>query len=256
MSLKGLVKQSYYYTKNGILLHGDCLEWMKEIPDNSIDMVLADLPYGTTACKWDSIIPLDKLWEQYKRLIKERGAMIFTASQPFTSKLISSNYNLFKYEWIWDKKNISNPFLAKYQPLKQHESIVVFSKNTCSYYPIMIKRDKPRKYKDKYGGGEAFNKKGTGEKEYILEEKYPKSIIEITNAIQKGKIHPTQKPVTLFEYLIKTYTNENEIVLDNTAGVCTTAIACENLNRKWVCIELDKEYCDKSTERIKLQLNT
>ena len=185
---------------------GDCLEVMQAIPDKSVDMILCDLPYGTTGCKWDTIIPFEPLWEQYKRIIKDNGAIVLTASQPFTSALVMSNIKMFKYEWVWDKKNISNPFLAKYQPLKQHENILVFGGK--NYFPIMEKRDKPRKYQDKYGGGESFNKKGTGEKEYTLEAKYPKSILEFSNAEQKGKLHPTQKPVALFEYLIKTYTNE------------------------------------------------
>ncbi len=161
-----------------------------------------------------------------------------------------SNPNIFKYEWIWDKRNISNPFLAKYQPLKQHESILVFGKGTVNYYPIMTPRDKVRKYKDKYGGGEAFNKKGTGEKEYTLKFKYPKSILEYTNAIQKGKIHPTQKPVALFEYLIKTYTQPGEIVLDNCIGSGTTAIAALNTGRFFIGIEKEEKYVEIARKRI------
>ena len=232
------------------LRHGDCLELMKDIPDKSIDMILADLPYGTTACKWDTIIPFEPLWEHYERVIKDNGAIVLTASQPFTSALVMSNPNIFKYEWIWDKKNISNPFLAKYQPLKQHESILVFGKGTINYYPIMTPRDKVRKYKDKYGGGESFNKKGTGEKEYTLKFKYPKSILQYTNAIQKGKVHPTQKPVALFEYLIKTYTDEGETVLDNVMGSGSTGVACINTNRNFIGIELDENYFEIAKKRI------
>ncbi len=238
------------------LRKGDCLELMKDIPDKSIDMILCDLPYGTTACKWDVIIPFEPLWEQYNRIIKDNGAIVLTASQPFTSALVMSNPNIFKYEWIWDKRNISNPFLAKYQPLKQHESILVFGKGTVNYYPIMTPRDKVRKYKDKYGGGEAFNKKGTGEKEYTLKFKYPKSILEYTNAIQKGKVHPTQKPVALLEYLIKTYTNENELVLDNCMGSGSTGVACVNTNRNFIGIELDEKYFKIAKERINELKNT
>lgn len=229
----------------------DCLEGMKRIPDKSVDMILCDLPYGTTACKWDTIIPFEPLWEQYERVIKDNGAIVLTASQPFTSNLVMSNPSIFKYEWIWNKRNIGNPFLAKYQPLKQHESILVFGKGTVNYYPIMTPRDKVRKYKDKYGGGEAFNKKGTGEKEYTLKFKYPKSILEYTNAIQKGKVHPTQKPVALFEYLIKTYTNEGDTVLDNCMGSGTTAIAAMNTNRNFIGFELDEAYFELADERIK-----
>lgn len=249
MEYKEIIKNSYYHDNTGMLLHGDCLEVMQDFPDKSIDMILCDLPYGTTACKWDTIIPFEPLWEQYKRIIKENGVIVLTASQPFTSALIMSGIKIFKYCWVWDKHNISNPFLAKYQPLKQHEDVCVFGGS--NYFPIMKQREKPRKYKDKYGGGESFNKKGTGEKEYTLKAKYPKSILDFSNAKQKGKVHPTQKPVLLFEYLIKTYTKENNIVLDNAAGSCTTAIACKSANRRWICIEQEKEYCDMSVERIK-----
>jgi site-specific DNA-methyltransferase (adenine-specific) len=232
------------------IICGDCLEVMPLLPDKSIDMILCDLPYGTTACKWDTVIPFEPLWEQYERVIKDNGAIVLTASQPFTSNLVMSNPNIFKYEWIWDKRNISNPFLAKYQPLKQHESILVFGKGTVNYYPIMTPRDKVRKYKDKYGGGEAFNKKGTGEKEYTLKFKYPKSILEYTNAIQKGKIHPTQKPVALFEYLIRTYTQPGEIVLDNCIGSGTTAIAALNTGRFFIGIEKEEKYVEIARKRI------
>lgn len=230
------------------LIHGDCLQEMKKIPDGSIDLVLTDPPYGTTACKWDTIIPFEPMWEPLKRVTKKNGAIVLFGSQPFTSALVMSNPKMFKYEWIWDKKNISNPFLAKYQPLKQHENILIFGGK--SYFPQMEKREIPRKYKDKYGGGEAFNKKGTGEKEYTLDAKYPKSIIELSNAEQKGKLHPTQKPVALMEYLIKTYTNEGETVLDFTMGSGTTGVACKNLNRNFIGIELDKEYFEIAKKRI------
>jgi len=225
----------------------DCFETFKRIEDKSIDMILCDLPYGTTACKWDTIIPLDPLWKEYKRVIKGNGAIVLTASQPFTSRLVMSNLEMFKYEWIWDKGIISNPFLAQYQPLKQHENILVFGGK--NYYPIKEQRVYPRKYKDKYGGGEAFNKRGTGEKVYILNDKYPKSILSFTNAIQSGKQHPTQKPVALFEYLIKTYTNENDLVLDNCIGSGTTAVACINLNRHYIGCELEKKYYDIAVKR-------
>ena len=231
------------------IIQGDCLEVMKDIDDKSIDMILCDLPYGTTACSWDTIIPFEPLWEQYKRIIKDNGAIVLTASQPFTSKLVMSNLKMFKYEWIWDKKNISNPFLAKYQPLKQHENICVFGGK--NYFPVMEQREKLRKYKDKYGGGESFNKKGTGEKEYTIKAKYPKSILDFSNALQKGKFHPTQKPVALFEYLIKTYTNKGELVLDNCLGSGTTAVACQNLKRNFIGIEISKEYCKIAENRLK-----
>lgn len=230
------------------IYNGDCLELMKDIPDKSVDMILCDLPYGTTACKWDIIIPFDKLWTQYLRIIKPSAVIVLTASQPFTSTLIASNIKKFKYCWVWDKTNISNPFLAKYQPLKQHEDICVFGGN--KYFPITIMRDKERKYKDKYGGGTSFNKKGTGEKEYTLSFMYPKSILKFTNAVQKGKIHPTQKPVELLEYLIKTYTLENDVVLDNCMGSGSTGVACINTNRKFIGMELDGKYFQLSKQRL------
>ena len=228
----------------------DCLEGMKRIPDKSVDMVLCDLPYGTTASKWDEIIPFEPLWEQYDRVIKNNGAIVLTASQPFTTKLIMSKSDWFRYTWVWDKKKAGNIFLAKKQPMKTHEDIVVFSKKPHFYNPQMVKRDKVKKSKN-YGTGESFG--GTREKEdkvYTYTHTYPKSIIEFSNARQKGKVHPTQKPVPLFEYLIKTYTNEGETVLDNCIGSGTTAIACLNTNRNFIGFEMDKEYFDIATKRI------
>lgn len=232
------------------LLHGDCLELMKDIPDKSIDMILCDLPYGTTACKWDIVIPFEPLWEQYNRIIKDNGAIVLTASQPFTTKLIMSKSDWFRYTWVWNKKKPGNIFLAKKQPMKIHEDIVVFSKKPHFYNPQMVKRDKVRKSKN-YGTGESFG--GNREKEdkvYIYTHTYPKSIIEFSNARQKGKVHPTQKPVELFEYLIKTYTNEGETVLDNCMGSGTTGVACLNTNRNFIGIELDDKYFEIAKERI------
>ena len=177
------------------LLHGDCLELMKDIPDKSIDMILCDLPYGTTQCKWDSIIPFEPLWKQYERVIKDNGAIVLTASQPFTTELIHSNLKLFKYCWVWNKKKAGNIFLAKYQPMKIHEDIAVFSKKAHKYNPIKTPRDKIKRSKN-YGTGEAMG--GDRKKEdkvYEYTDKNPVSIIEVSNAVQKGKIHPTQKPV-------------------------------------------------------------
>ena len=228
----------------------DCLEGMKRIPDGSVDMILCDLPYGTTASKWDEIIPFEPLWEQYDRVIKNNGAIVLTASQPFTTKLIMSKSDWFRYTWVWDKKKAGNIFLAKKQPMKIHEDIVVFSKKPHFYNPQMVKRDKVKKSKN-YGTGESFG--GTREKEdkvYTYTHTYPKSIIEFSNARQKGKVHPTQKPVELFEYLIKTYTNKGGTVLDNCMGSGTTAIACLNTNRNFIGFEMDKGYFDIANERI------
>ena len=230
---------------NGVrfdLMQGDCLELMKDIPDGSIDMILADLPYGTTACKWDTIIPFDLLWEQYERVIKDNGAIVLTASQPFTTKLIDSNIDLFRYCWVWNKKISGNPLLAKHQPLKVHEDICVFSKKRHNYYPQMRKGKMRKK-----GGGRSklFDMEMTAK---YSDEYYPVSIIEFSNA--KRGVHPTQKPVTLFEYLIKTYTNEGETVLDNVMGSGTTGVACKNLNRNFIGMELDENYFNIAKERI------
>ena len=230
------------------LMHGDCLEWMKEIPDGSVDMVLADPPYGTTACKWDTVIDLPLMWEQLKRVIKPNGAIVMTASQPFTSALVMSNPKMFKYCWVWDKRAAGNHGLAKHQPMKVHEDVVVFSQNTHLYLPIMTK-GKSRK-KGGYGLGNSI---ATGMKEIsprLCDDYYPKSILEITNAGRSGKVHPTQKPVALMEYLIRTYTHESETVLDFTMGSGTTGVACKNLGRKFIGIELDQGYFDIAVKRI------
>ena len=235
--------------KKEILL-GDCLELMKDIPDGSVDMILADLPYGTTACKWDSVIPLDLLWNEYKRIIKPNGAIVLTSSQPFTTKLISSNYDMYRYNWVWHKTRPSNFPLAKKQPMKYHEDVCVFGIKSPNYYPQMIKSDKIRK-KGKNDGYRGFNK-GLEKPEYLDKEYtdfYPSSIQ--TFALHNGGLlHPTQKPVELFEYLIKTYTNENDLVLDNTAGSGTTAIACLNTNRQFIVMEKEQKYYDTILKRV------
>ena len=232
------------------LIQGDCLEKMKDIPDGSIDMILCDLPYGTTACKWDSVIPFEPLWSQYNRIIKDNGAIVLFGSQPFTSLLIASNLKMFKYCWVWNKKKAGNIFLAKYQPMKIHEDIIVFSNKTHKYNPIKVPRDKIKRSKN-YGTGEAMG--GNREKEdkvYEYTDKNPVSIIEVSNAVQKGKLHPTQKPVSLLEYLIKTYTIEGETVLDNCMGSGSTGVACVNTNRNFIGIELDPDYFKIAEKRI------
>ena len=226
------------------LMKGDCLERMKEIESGSIDMVLTDPPYGTTACKWDSIIPLEPMWEQLKRVIKPNGAIVMTASQPFTTTLIASNMKMFKYCWVWDKKRVSNPQLAKYQPLKHHEDVVVFSNGggKTPYFPQgLVDCEKVRK-KDSSNLGHCVRKGYTQTK-----TNYPKSIQ--TFSFESG-LHPTQKPVALMEYLIKTYTNEGETVLDFTMGSGTTGVACKNLNRSFIGIEMDDKYFEIAKERI------
>jgi len=206
---------------------------------------------GITACKWDTIIPFEPLWEQYKRVIKDNGAIVLTASQPFTSLLVCSNLQMFKYNLIWDKKKPSSALHAKIQPLRKHEDILIFAKNKTTYNPQM-EEAKQKSFKViKYNNGEAFGGAGKARSFDNKGLKYPKSIIEISNANQTGRVHPTQKPVALFEYLIKTYTNEGDLVLDNCAGSFTTAVACINTNRNYVGIEKDENYYNIANERIK-----
>lgn len=241
------MKVKYQDIKNGRFYLGDCMEVMKEIPDGSVDMILCDLPYGTTACSWDSVIPFEPLWSEYKRVIKRNGAIVLTASQPFTTALIASNYEMFKYCWVWEKSRFANQMLAKVQPLKIHEDIVVFSEGRSNYYPQgLIEINKVTKQ-----GSRVTDNNGGGVRntEYVQTHTgYPRSILQYKS---EGKtVHPTQKPVALFEYLIRTYTNEGDLVLDNTAGSGTTAIAAENTNRKWICIEQSEDYTTKAVERI------
>ena len=244
--------------ENNTIYNADCLEIMPKIADKSINMILCDLPYGTTACKWDTIIPLEPLWKEYKRIIKDDGAIVLTASQPFTSALVMSNPDMFKYEWIWEKAVGSNFATLKYQPMKEHEDILVFGKGKTIYNPIMEERkgSGSERVKHKYNAletktGEAngglLNTERTGK---YGELRNPSSVQYFNNREDCRGLHPTQKPVALFEYLIKTYTNEGDLVLDNCAGSFTTAIACEMLKRKWICIEKEKEYCEVGQKRL------
>lgn len=229
------------------LMQGDCLERMKEIPDGSVDMILTDPPYGTTACKWDSIIPLEPMWEQLKRIIKPNGAIVMTASQPFTSILITSNLKMFKYCWVWEKPKGTGHLNAKKQPMNNYEDVVVFYKKQCLYKPQMTLGDA---YKAKSGksGFDGYGKdKRTGNNNNGY--RYPKRIQKFTG-VERNTQHPTQKPVALMEYLIKTYTNESETVLDFTMGSGTTGVACKNLNRKFIGIELDEGYFKIAQDRI------
>jgi site-specific DNA-methyltransferase (adenine-specific) len=229
------------------IIQGDCLQIMPQLPDKSIDMILCDLPYGTTQNRWDTVISLDGLWAAYKRIIKDNGAIILTAAQPFTSILVMSNPKMFKYEWIWVKDNGTGFLNAKKQPLRNHESVLVFYKQQPHYQPQM-RSGKP--YKQKSGATKSSNYGkqidvhtacGTG-------DRYPLTVIPFTR--DKGKAHPTQKPVALFEYLIKTYTNAGEIVLDNCIGSGTTAVACINTGRRFIGIEQDEGYCQIARQRI------
>lgn len=230
---------------------GDCLNIMpKFIKDRSVDLILCDLPYGTTQNKWDSVIPLDKLWSEYKRIIKDDGSIILTSDGIFTGVLMLSNKSWFKYKLIWNKVNTTGFLNAKIMPLRQHEDILIFSSSKTKYNPIKVIRGKPRK-KGGYAGG---NKGTYGHHEESIKvnnEYYPTSIIQISNSRQKSKIHPTQKPVSLFEYLIKTYSNKGDLVLDNCGGSGTTAIACLNTERNYILIEKEKKYFDMINDRIK-----
>lgn len=229
------------------LLRGDCLEEMGAILDGSIDLILTDPPYGTTACKWDSVIPFEPMWAQLKRVIKKNGAVVLFSSQPFTSALVMSNVKMFKYEWVWEKSRFANQMLAKKQPLKIHECVCVFSKSTTVYHPQgLVEINKMTKQgatvTDNNGGGSRST-------EYIQTHTgYPKSIIKFSSV--GSTVHPTQKPVALLEYLIKTYTNEGETVLDFTMGSGSTGIACLNTNRKFIGIEKDEKYFEIASTRI------
>ena len=238
---------------NIIIKQGDCLELMKDIPDKSIDMVLCDLPYGTTACKWDTIIPFELLWEQYKRIIKKHGAIVLTATQPFASALVISNPKGFKHEWVWDKVRSSGFQVAKYKPMQRHENALVFTSKgeRVNYFPIMELRDKTVKGRVA-SRSESSPLKYSDGKARIYTHKNPQSIVVFPKP--NRAVHPTQKPVELCEYLIKTYTNEGETVLDNCMGSGTTAIACINTNRNFIGFELDKHYYDIANERIQKAL--
>ena len=231
--------------KNIELYCGDCLEKMKNIPDKSVDMILCDLPYGTTQNKWDSIIPLEPLWEQYKRIIKDNGAILLFGSQPFTTILNYSNISNYRYEWVWIKNNSTGFQLANKRPLKKHELISVFYKKQPTYNPQgLIEYNKINKR-----GSMGENWSEMNSNNYIQRwTNYPTQILEYK--YDKQKLHPTQKPVALLEYLIKTYTNVGEIVLDNTMGSGSTGVACKHTNRKFIGIELDEKYFNIAKKRI------
>ncbi len=235
-----MIMDKFYSDSNTDIYCGDCLEIMPQLP--KVDMILCDLPYGTTACSWDTIIPFEPLWKEYKRIIKDNGAIVLTASQPFTSALVMSNIKMFKYEWIWEKDKGANFASCKKTPMKTHENILVFGGG--QYFPQMkerpvknIRQNKPRINKSSQTGTEWLCENSKGN----LPVKYPESVLNF-NACREYK-HPTQKPVALFEYLIKTYTNAGDLVLDNCVGSGTTAVACKNTNRKCVGIELSEDYC-------------
>jgi len=230
------------------LMLGDCLDRMKEIPDGSVDMVLTDPPYGTTACKWDSIIPLEPMWEQLKRIIKPNGAIVMTASQPFTTTLIASNMKMFKYCWVWEKDQGVNFQLAKKQPLKVHEDVCVFYTSQPTYNPQGLVDCNIVKSNKGKGGNLGHCSSEAKRGEYKQTKKgYPRTIQKFGR--NRG-LHPTQKPVELMEYMIKTYTNEGDTVLDFSMGSGTTGVACKNLQRKLIGIEMDENYFNIAKQRI------
>jgi len=226
------------------LMHGDCLELMKDVPDQSVDMILCDLPYGTTACKWDTVIPFEPLWAEYRRIAKLSAAIVLTASQPFTTALIASNMREFRYTWVWEKEQGVNFMLSKKQPLKVHEDVCVFYRDLPAYFPQMT-AGKP------YVSGKGNSGEVTGCREKVQTindgTRYPRSIQQFGR--QTG-IHPTQKPVALMEYLIRTYTQEGEVVLDNCMGSGTTGVACANTGRRFIGMEQDAEYFQIARARI------
>lgn len=237
------------------LWQGDCLELMDNISDKSVDCIITDLPYGTTQCKWDSIIPFEPLWKQYNRVIKDNGAIVLFGSEPFTSKLICSNIKNFKYNWIWQKDKATGHLNAKKQPMRTVETISVFYKKQCTYNPQLEKKPKEnirpattkRKNIENYGLMDKESVRGIP-----IDMSYPKDILKFRGCFgDKGKSnHPTEKPVQLIEYLIRTYTNEKEIILDSAMGSGSTGVACLNTNRKFIGIELEKKYFDIAVNRL------
>jgi site-specific DNA-methyltransferase (adenine-specific) len=237
------------------LLLGDCLEQMKTIKDGSVDMILADLPYGTTACKWDNVIPFEPLWQHYWRVLKPNGAVVLFGSEPFSSHLRMSQIKHYKYDWVWNKVQAVAFLLAKKQPMRQTENISVFYKRQPTYNPQFTDKDATnirRKSRTSGGPTESYGKfQNAHERSIPYAKSYPKNLITIPRVnSSKGRIHPTVKPVALLEYLIKTYTLEGETVLDNTMGSGSTGVACVNTGRKFIGIEMDKNYFEIASKRI------
>lgn len=230
------------------LLHGDCLELMQTIPDKSADMVLCDLPYGTVRCEWDNVIPFAPMWEQYKRIIKDNAAIVLFAQEPFATELRHSALKLYKYDWIWKKSTKTGFLNAKKQPLKNHELICVFGKKQLKYNP---QKGTGKPYKSK-SGGERNNVYGKAKSVFMENSgtRYPVSVQEFGGVNNAQRVHPTQKPVALLEYLIKTYTDAGETVLDNCMGSGSTGVACANTGRKFIGIELNEHYYNVAKERI------
>ena len=238
------------------LMKGDCLELMKRIPDGSVDMILCDLPYGTTACAWDAVIPFEPLWAEYRRITKPCAPIVLTASQPFTTALIASNMSMFKYEWIWEKSRATGHALCNVRPMKAHESVLVFCRERETYNP---QKADGKPYKSPYSrAGNSYAEKqapefntGSVRNDNLDGKRTPRSVLLFKNANYEGKTaHPTQKPVALMEYLIRTYTHEGMTVLDNCMGSGTTGAACANTGRNFIGIEMDEKYFEIAKDRI------
>ena len=251
----------YYQDKYATIYHGDCLEILPEMP--KVDLVLTDPPYGTTACEWDSVIDLNSMWKLLNKIVKHDGAIVLTASQPFTAVLVSSNVKMFKCEWIWLKNSGSNFAITKYQPMKQHESVLVFSKKTTVYYPIMQKRTAASQKRFQY----KINRNYTGQRQAMGEIKDNGKIVKYQSAERvpssyqffdvvprfSGTLHPTQKPVAMVSYFIKTYSIEDELILDFAMGSGTTLVAAKRLNRQAIGIETKEKYCEIAAKRLSHQ---
>lgn len=232
------------------IIHGDCLEVMRGMADASVDAIICDLPYGTTACRWDSVIPFVPLWEQYKRIAKPNAAIALTASQPFTSSLVMSNPGAFRYELIWDKGRGFEPQLAKVRPQKAHESVCVFYEGRGTFNPQMVERDAPVVKSGNYSNSGLGILSGSGRITKTYTHRYPTSVLRFSNSNQAAKEHPTQKPVALMEYLVRTYTNAGDVVLDNACGSGTTGVACVNTARRFIGIEREATYVEIARRRI------
>jgi DNA modification methylase len=249
---ENLPKENIYFeTDNGILYNAEAIETLSKFPEKVFDSIITDPPYGTTACKWDSIIPFDKMWEQLKRIRKDNTSIILFGSEPFSSLLRSSNIKEYKYDWYWKKHKPTNFFQLKRRPGKVIETISVFYKKQCKYNPQKFSVDYRVVNKTKA----KHNSITAGEGKEIFEYKddgtrFPLQVLEFKRVNERDVVHPTQKPVDLMEYLIKTYTDENDIILDFTSGSGSTLIAAEKLNRRWVGIELEKEYCKITKDRL------
>ena len=234
-----------------VLLHGDCLKLMFDLPSNSVDMVCCDMPYGTTQNKWDTVLPLDMLWHHYDRIVKDRGAVVLFAQTPFDKVLCCSKLNLLRYELIWEKTKPTGHLNAKKMPMKAHENILVFYRKLPTYNPKKTTGHKPvNSYTKHTDDGECYGATKLGVSGGGNTDRYPRSIQVFSHDTQLSKLHPTQKPVALVEWLVSTYTNEGDTVLDNCMGSGTTGVACKNLNRKFIGIELDEKYYEIATKRI------